>query len=184
MARPIVLKGKKVSLGVLERTDVPLMYAGFNLPEVRRYLKRPERVQTLEDAYQLYDSSRTDEGSVTFALSVNTPRGEKKTGSDLAGIISLSHVSVTNRTAELEYVILRDYWEKGYASEGVSLAAAHAFSMMNLRKLVARVYGPNIASVRVLEKNGFREAVRLKRHVFVDGEYADELLFELERPGQ
>ncbi|WP_367883519.1 GNAT family N-acetyltransferase [Thermococcus peptonophilus] len=48
-----------------------------------------------------------------------------------------------------------------------------------MRKVYARVYEPNIASIRVLEKNGFELVGRMKKHSHIPGYgFVDELIFE------
>jgi len=53
-----------------------------------------------------------------------------------------------------------------------------AFNHLNLRKVWAKVHGDNKASIRVLEKNGFTLSGRFKEHVWSDGRYIDELIYE------
>jgi RimJ/RimL family protein N-acetyltransferase len=56
--------------------------------------------------------------------------------------------------------------------------AACAFDGRQLRRLEARVFAGNIASMRVLEKSGFvREALLREVYVERDGSISDGLLF-------
>lgn len=180
MDRPIVREGENVSLGVLQRSDIPQMYLEFNTPEAQRFLPGRERVVSLEQAYALYDRAHLDDSTVSYAIAVNSLRG--KASSDLAGEITLGHIDRVHRRAEVGYALFGKFWGKGYGTEALSLAVKHAFGVFNLRKLTAVVYGPNIASVKMLEKNGFRKAVTFSKHVFVEGKgYVDELIYELLR---
>ncbi|WP_245612543.1 GNAT family N-acetyltransferase [Palaeococcus ferrophilus] len=43
------------------------------------------------------------------------------------------------------------------------------------------MHADNRASIRVLEKNAFAPAGRLRDHVWSDGKYVDELFYELIR---
>ena len=62
--------------------------------------------------------------------------------------------------AEFGYWLGKQFWGRGIATEAVALFEEYAFSMPGLRRLQAGVCAPNIASTRVLEKNGFvREGV-------------------------
>lgn len=180
MGRPIVREGSGISLGVLERSDISQLYAEFNAPDVRRYMPGREGPVALETAYRMYDSAQQDTSTMTYAVAVNALRG--KESSDLAGTVALNHIDWANRRAEVVCILFRKYWEKGYGTEALSLAVMQAFGTLNLRKLTATVCRPNRASVKMLEKNGFRRAVTFTNHVYVEGEgYVDEFIYELFR---
>jgi len=52
-------------------------------------------------------------------------------------------------------------------------------NVVNLRKLIARVYSKNVASIKVLEKNGFKLVGRLEKNFYVPYfGYDDELIYE------
>src|SRR6187549_2059222 len=74
---------------------------------------------------------------------------------------------------ELGYWLGVAHWGKGYASEAVGAMVAHAFDTLDLLRLQANVYGPNVASARVLEKNGFELEGTLRRAVRKRGELLD-----------
>ncbi len=59
-------------------------------------------------------------------------------------------------TAELGYALGRRFWGQGYATEGVRAMAVHAAGL-GYRVLEAFSFLENPASVRVLEKAGFRD---------------------------
>lgn len=57
---------------------------------------------------------------------------------------------------ELGWWIWKDYWSQGYATEAIQPFIAHARDAMGLKRLVAVIDPPNIASCRVAEKLGMR----------------------------
>lgn len=58
--------------------------------------------------------------------------------------------------ADLGYRFLQDRWGRGYATEASRACIGYAWGPLDLDHLVARAMPENIASVRVLEKLGFR----------------------------
>jgi RimJ/RimL family protein N-acetyltransferase len=54
------------------------------------------------------------------------------------------------------YKLGRAYWGQGYATEASQAWVEYAFEIAVLRRLVVFPHQANIASVRVLEKLGFR----------------------------
>lgn len=53
----------------------------------------------------------------------------------------------------------------------------YAFEVMKLERLQAGVFEWNLASARVLEKNGFQREAVLKKSVFKDGQLIDSFLY-------
>ncbi|MDO5324658.1 MAG: GNAT family N-acetyltransferase [Clostridia bacterium] len=63
---------------------------------------------------------------------------------------------VYRRDADLGYVLLDEYKGQGVMTEAVGRICAEAFEKLDILRISARVYAPNLASRRVLEKNGFQ----------------------------
>ena len=54
--------------------------------------------------------------------------------------------------AEIGYMLLNEYSNKGLATEAVKQVCTFAFKVLSLEKITANVFQPNIASIRVLLK--------------------------------
>ncbi|NJD99555.1 N-acetyltransferase [Thermococcus sp. LS1] len=174
--RPIILKGNLVSLGILLREDLKHVWLWYNDRDVRRYLSFPEEIFFYEDELEWYETLRREKKhEKVFAVIENSSRS-------LVGLVGLHKIDFHNGRAELGYFIGKEYWGRGYASEAVSLAVRYAFEWLNLRKVYAHVYESNGASIRILEKNGFKLAGRWRKHQYVPGEgFVDVLCYELFR---
>jgi [ribosomal protein S5]-alanine N-acetyltransferase len=59
-------------------------------------------------------------------------------------------------TAEVGYAILPEHQRRGYATEAVAALVGWAFGWPTVVRVVAETFPPLAASIRVLEKNGFR----------------------------
>ena len=171
--RPVVLRGTLVSLAVPIREDLKKAWLWHNDRQVRLFLTNPDGILFLEDEVEWYERLRREkERNRVFAIIENAT-------SSLVGFLGLHKINHLDGNAELGYIIAREHWEKGYATEAVKLALIYAFEWLNLRKVYARVYEPNVPSIRVLEKNGFELAGRLRKHHHVPGYgFVDELIFE------
>lgn len=174
--RPIIIEGARVCLGVLIREDVHVLWKWYNDREVRKYLSMPHEIFFYEDEMEWYEAVRREKiREKVFAII------EKERGS-LLGLVGLHNIDFYSRNAELGYFLGPEHWRKGYGTEAVSLAVSYAFDWLNLRKLYARVFEGNTPSIRVLERNGFTLAGRLREHQYVPGEgFVDVLIYELLR---
>lgn len=57
---------------------------------------------------------------------------------------------------ELGWVLGRQYWGKGYASEGARCALDHAFTEMSREHIISLIHPDNEGSIRVAERIGER----------------------------
>ncbi|PRW64273.1 GNAT family N-acetyltransferase [Actinopolyspora mortivallis] len=67
----------------------------------------------------------------------------------------------------------------GVATAALALAVDHCFGPVGLHRLEATVRPENTASVRVLEKTGFRHEGRFERYLDVAGAWRDHLVYAL-----
>jgi len=100
-------------------------------------------------------------------------------GTALAGTISL--FNVTGRPTQSGMV---GYWiDQSRAGRGLATAAVAAilevaWRDLGLHRVEAGTRADNVASQRVLEKNGFTNVGLLRRHLLIGGEWVDHLLWE------
>lgn len=96
----------------------------------------------------------------------------------IVGNISVEQKSdVYCKDGEIGYMLLTDCRSKGIMTEAVRRICAEAFSELDIVRITGLVYAPNIASGRVLEKNGFVREGLQKDAVYKDGKIYDLCLF-------
>jgi RimJ/RimL family protein N-acetyltransferase len=72
-----------------------------------------------------------------------------------AGICGLLKRDVFD-AADLGYALAPEFWSKGYASEAAAAVLAFARETLGLTRVLAITKGDNAASIRLLDKLGFR----------------------------
>jgi RimJ/RimL family protein N-acetyltransferase len=83
--------------------------------------------------------------------------------------------------ADLGFILARDVWGRGYASE-IALALVRAgFEQLGVRRIFATCDVANHASARVLEHAGLRREARLERHTFAKDTWWTSWLYALRR---
>jgi RimJ/RimL family protein N-acetyltransferase len=88
---------------------------------------------------------------------------------------------MSNGRAEIGYAIGSDYWGKGYMNEALTALIAHAFEVLDLRRLEADVDPRNTRSIRTLERLGFQREGFLRERWHVCGEIQDAFFYGLLR---
>ena len=74
----------------------------------------------------------------------------------LVGSISVERMADEQRNVgSISYMILTPFWSQGIGTEAVRKICGMAFQELALERIIGEVFPENLASARVLEKNGF-----------------------------
>ena len=84
---------------------------------------------------------------------------------------------VYRRTAEIGYWLAETHWGRGIMSDAVGAVTRYGIDTLALVRIDAHVFAPNVASARVLERNGYVLEGRLRHAVEKDGEVLDALVY-------
>ena len=71
----------------------------------------------------------------------------------------------------------REHWRKGYAAEAIRLVLAYYVRELRYQKCTVHIYAFNDPSARLHERLGFQLEGRLRRMIYTDGVYHDELVY-------
>lgn len=104
---------------------------------------------TLEDAQKWLERIAQQEGTQCISRAIVVD-------GQAVGTISVDcEKTPSHRNANLGYMLLTPWWGRGIMTWAVEQICALAFEQLDLLRITAIVYHPNLASCRVLEKNGF-----------------------------
>lgn len=174
--QPAFLRGSKVYLRPLERSDLNATYLGWlNDAGVTRYLETgafPTTLQDLEKFYQGVTGSRTE---VMFAIADG--KSHKHIGN-----VKLGPIDWVHRRAMFGIMIgEKDYWGKGAGEEVTRLMVEYAFCRLNLRRIGLVVFEEHEPAVRCYQKIGFKVEGCLREQMFHEGRYKNHLYMGLLR---
>lgn len=83
------------------------------------------------------------------------------------------------QAATLGYWIGAPYARRGHMTRAVAAASAFGFSSLRLHRIEAACIPDNVASARVLERNGFHKEGFARAYLRINGAWRDHLLFAL-----
>lgn len=90
------------------------------------------------------------------------------------GIVALINIDYKNRNAECIIDIgEKEYWGKGYGSEGLKLLLDYAFYEMNLHRVYLKVFSFNDKAISLYNKIGFIQEGSSRQSLFRDGTWYD-----------
>lgn len=96
----------------------------------------------------------------------------KKDGK-LIGELKLQNIRWFNRKAELSIILKKEEQSRGTGTEIVKKIIEYAFGKMNLHRLEAEVIETNSASIKLIEKFGFKKEGVLREAKFQNGKFID-----------
>ena len=167
----------RLSLRAISAADVDDFYAVYSNLEVMRYWSTPPLAN--RDAA----SKLIDEIQQGFKRHELLKWGiALRAGDSLIGSVTLFHPDFTHRRAEIGYALGRAFWGNGYMQETLEAILNYAFAVLNFHRIEADVDPRNAASVRTLERLGFRREGYLRERWQVNGEIQDALFYGLLRP--
>ena len=98
----------------------------------------------------------------------------------IVGSISVERMADEERNVgAIGYMILTPWWSKGLGTEAVRQMCGIAFRELALERIIGEVFPENLASARVLEKNGFRLEETKVGAVVKDGKAMDVRVYVL-----
>ena len=180
--RPLIaLHGPRVLLRLPQHGDYDSWY------QVRRSSR--DFLKPFEPRWSEADLARR-----VFAARVKRAREEAKQGTDfslfifrsdgerqvLVGGITLSNIR--RRAAQfvtLGYWMGKQWAGQGIMTEAVGVTLPFVFDTLDLHRIHAAFLPGNMASRRVLEKNGFVEEGFAEKYLQIDGRWEDHVLFGL-----
>jgi ribosomal-protein-alanine N-acetyltransferase len=100
-------------------------------------------------------------------------------GDVIAGMVSLTGVARGSmQTCMIGYFVDETRAGRGFATSAVAEATAFAFGALGLHRVEAGTGVGNLASQRVLERNGFTRVGLLRKHLLIQGTWVDHVLWE------
>lgn len=167
------IEGISINLCPPNTENINLYTTWMNNPKIRKYA-RYWAPQIIEEVNKWFEPKQENIKSEIF-LEVWHIDDEKPIG--YTGLIDIRWF---DKTAFLFYIIgEREYWGKGFATEAAKLVVEYSFNELNLHKINAIIFAPNISSVRVVEKNGFKLELTLRNEIYIDGKYVDGLRYSI-----
>jgi [ribosomal protein S5]-alanine N-acetyltransferase len=143
-------------------------------PEEQKYNSRPlrdvaEALALIEELREGYAARRWIQWGVTL------PPDRR-----VVGLCGFNYWERHHRRAEIGYDIARPLWGRGIGTEAVAALVRFGFERMALHRIETETIADNHASVRLLEKLGFRlEGLRREYSLEDDGRFHDSAVYGL-----
>ncbi|MGP7818671.1 GNAT family N-acetyltransferase [Niallia sp. 01092] len=162
------LQTERLILRKITLEDLDDMYAYGSDDDVTKYVTWDTH-QTLSDT----------KGFLQFVLNQYhnkkvAPLGiEYKESGELIGTVDFVWWKPYHRSAEIGYVLSKDYWGRGIMTEAVKELIKFGFEKMDLIRIQARCFTENIGSERVMQKTGMSFEGIMRKGMLIKGKHQD-----------
>ena len=143
-------------------------------PETMKYIPRPLVTNTdeaLAHIKMIDDKIEANEG-INWAI---TLKGNPK----LIGVIGHYRIQPENHRCESGYMILPQYNGQGIVTEAVKAVLQYGFDDLQMHSIEGVIDPDNIASEKVLLKNGFVKEAHILENELWDGKFWDTVIYSL-----
>ncbi|MEO7913509.1 MAG: GNAT family protein [Roseiflexaceae bacterium] len=168
-----MLQGERVTLRAVEREDLKRLHELQRNVDLVLLGDGGWEPQPLAASEKRYDKYVADEDKAWFVIEV---------AATVIGDINLHHRDRRSAVAALGVGINDpEYLSQGYGREAIGLLLGWVFRIQNYQRIWLDTWSTNLRAIRCYQALGFVEEGRLRRQLYVNGEYVDLVLMGLLR---
>jgi ribosomal-protein-alanine N-acetyltransferase len=168
----IIIKSKRFTLRPFRKGDEKSLAKNLNNKKITDWLSRVPYPYNLEHAKSwirenVKELRKRKPKMLNFVIDIDN---------EVAGSISLSGI-IEGYKAEMGYWLTERYWGKGFMTEALDIVTKLGFRKFKLKRIYAQVYAGNFASMKVLEKGGYKIEGILKKDIKKDNRIIDNHVY-------
>lgn len=168
------IQTERLLLRPLTFLDADAFFRYRLLPEVCRFQSfQPKTRSEVESFLRANESARPNTPDAWRQLAICLRNGT------LIGDVGLH--TLDEWQLELGYTLAPEHQGKGYATEAVAAVLRQAFSVWNKHRVTASVDPENQASIRLLERLGFRKEAHFRKSFRMNESWYDDCVYALLR---
>lgn len=145
------LSTHRLSLVALGLEHAPSIFAYASDPEISRLVAWPrhENIETSRRFAAQVMVGYAEGGHYEWGV-------VRRSDQAFIGTCGFGQIDFACRAGDINYVLAKPYWGKGYATEAVGAVLHFGFGRLGLRLIEAQAFQDNIASIHVMAKLGLR----------------------------
>ena len=147
-----LLEARRLLLREASKDDAPALYEIFSREEVVRYWDHPVWTQVSQADDLVKSAHEGFEKYEVFGWCITLKDSDK-----VIGTCHLFDYSDEHKTAEIGYAVHPDQWGQGLASEILPQLITFGFGSLDLNRIHAEADPRNIASLKALFAQGFKQ---------------------------
>lgn len=175
----IILKGEIMSVELRPWTDQDYE----ELVHICNHIDRTYLSDTIPNSYHLEDAKEYIALANQSEGQTGIYRAILNDGKIVGNISVVKKKDIRKKDSELGYYLGKEFCSRGIMTEAVRQILPLSFNRLDIIRISAYTFAENIASQRVLEKNGFIREGIAKNSFFKNNQIHDEFLFGILKEG-
>ena len=169
-----VIETERMFLRKLELSDAADMHELRCDERVMQFIGRA-RSTCVEDMHELIEKVHAD-AEETIGISWGI---QFRDSPGLIGSIGLYRIQKEHFRAEVGYILNPNHWGQGLMTEALKAVLKTSFEQFGFHSIEADTDPENVASNRILERNGFRLEGQFKDKFYFDGKFYDTNIYSI-----
>ena len=166
------LETERLLLTAFVKSDAEELFKIRSDDRVIKYLDRPVHKNISESELMINTILQNYKDKIGINWMIR-----KKDTSEVIGYIGYWRLIRENVRAEIGYAISPGYWGNGFMQETLSKIVDFGFKQFCLHSIEANVNPANIASIKLLEKSGFKREAYYREDYLFNGKYLDSAIY-------
>ena len=171
-----IIESKRLMLRQLTPGDAEDLFACQSDPEVFRYSRHSEETSLESATHTLNRLLKWHQEGFMLSWAIVLKENQR-----FIGRIQMEDWSDEDHRAAVGYLLGKQYWGKGYATEALRAVIAYLFEQTTVNRIDAVTWRENSASARVMEKAGMRFEGLARQRRFVKGAFRDRKSYAILR---
>ena len=169
-----IWQGTRVRLRAIEPADWETYFAWNQDDEMTRalyFIPFPQSQESVKRFAEQAALQRPEEDNFRFVIENNEQ--------EVVGDITTHHCDQHSGNFSWGVNIIEEHRRKGYASEALPLVMRYYFQELRYQKVTVHIASFNEASIKLHERLGFQQEGCIRRTIYTDGQYFDNLVYGL-----
>ncbi len=169
------LKSKHILFREVLEDDIPQIHQLNILPEVDKYntLGIPKNIEETQDLTISWITAQQQNPREKYVWLLQNEEGY------FIGLFGLNKGKKNYFNAEIWYKLFPEFWNKGFATEAVNCVLNFCFFELKLHRITAGCATENVASIKVLQKAGFKKEAHHRKILPIRGHWIDNYEFAI-----
>ena len=169
------IRTERLVLREFRPEDEAAIHAYASDPDVTRHTSwGPNDIATTKAALNAWIDSQTKWPREALPLAI-----ELQPDGKVIGGTGFSSIDLDTLTGVFGYVLHKEHWGKGYATEAVCALLEFGFGQLALHRIVAECFTGHDGSIHILEKVGMRREGFYQKNALKAGEWRDTYTYAM-----
>ncbi len=170
----IKIVGNRIYLKEMDESDAKKLHEYSKEPKLNEFSGPYKASESIDKAKEyIKECKKNILENKSYVLGIY-----KKNTNEFVGTIGFFDLDDENKSGEIGFWIARNYWNRGYMTEAVSLMTHFIFKVLKYHRICAHFHELNKAVERVLSKAGYKKEGELKEALkSKEGKYYNEIIY-------